>query len=352
MNAFSVLLDDVEDAADLTAAPPLRHDNDADAVVEADPSVPSKNSRDSAPGRAGRGRGGASRGGMGGGRGGGRGRGRGGFRRGENDDRNRQSESTTSAPPKPEQDTAAETEEKDPENDAAANGEDAAEATTPPEEKVMSLDEYNKKKAELAASVASLSVKGTRKANEGRDGDAFGKMARLKKGEDLDESQDADASSILSSVVIKEPPAAKGRKDTTQAAVLDNAKIQSFFKNTPGPRSGRDGGGADRRDYGGGRGSGRGGGRGGGVMDSGQGRGGSSDARNSNYSGGRQGGSRDFRNDNRFNRDGEGGGGRGRGGYHRRGGHAGFNNQSNNNRGQAPVSAPSMDDTNAFPSLA
>lgn len=226
------------------------------------------------------------------------------------------------------------------------------------EAKSISFAEYEAQKAAQKAAVANGLGKKTkaRKANDG--GDAFGKMQAHKKADVDAIDGEVDASSLLSAVQIKEMPAVKGLKDSTHQAVQDAHKIQSFFNEPPR------GGGRGGRGRGGFRGGG-GGDRGGGDRG---GRGGSSDARRSNYSG-HGAPQRDFRDQRQFNRDGDDNSGGGRGGrgdsngYRGRGGGRGGgrgdrggyqrrdNYQSGPRHAPATVGAPNVDDQSAFPSL-
>lgn len=341
MNAFAVLQDDVEDPADLTAADV--EEKVDETPKQEKPAAPAPRVTDSkASGSVSRG--GSARGGRGGrgvrGREHSRGRGGGvGGRNFRNDDHAQKTGERNA-----DFESAAVNGSADADADAADAGaadEDTQEGEQKqdeqPEEKDMTFQEYLAKKAELAASLAPLSSKGTRKANEGRPGTGFEKMSVLRKDDMGEKSSSADASSILSSVAIKAPPTTKNQKDSTHSAVMDNAKIQSFFNKSDSSafRGPGGSGGHFRANQGGYR-----------------GRGGSGDVRRGNSSG-QHGQQRDYRENRGYsNRDGREGGGRGgrEGGYSRRGGYG-----PNGPRSRQPPpgsSAPDVDDQNAFPSLA
>jgi hypothetical protein len=295
MNAFSVLQDDVEDAADMTAAPRLgmsvvEEPEEAPAAVAPAGHAPKKVGAP-APRRERPGKG----------------------------------EKKADNKPAPKK--------EDEEVPGAAEEPEATEETKPkaPVEKEMTYEEYLEKKAQMAAAFAGGlgAAKTARKANEGASG--FDKLSVVKKADHAEEAELADESSLLSSVTFKEQRATKERRDSTHAAVLDNAKIQSFFNKTPtGPRpstSAAPAAHAPRAN-------------------------GSSDARNfSNSNGGGAAPQRDFRDKRQFsNGPGRGGANAGRG----RGGPAGprYNNAPRGSSHPNVSSAPNMNDTAAFPSLA
>lgn len=251
-------------------------------------------------------------------------------------------------------------ETKDPSNDPVATSDDKDKPDStpaPPKEKDMSFDEYQSQKAQLASGMASLNLKGARKANDGK-GPTFENMSVLRKHA----AAAAPDHSLMGSVPVKEIHENKALKDSTHAAVLKNAEIQSFFKRDPasterrpynGPRRGGDArrpddarrGGFEVRRSGDGDGVGVGGGRG-------RGRG------NTDRDGGRI--ERDYRRDQRGGYGGRGGGRGYRGDYGR--GHNSNNGpgdgpnarpQGGRNFGNGPKvpMAPNVDDTSAFPSL-
>lgn len=218
----------------------------------------------------------------------------------------------------------------------------------PPKEKDLSFDEYQAQKAQLSSGLASLNSKGVRKANDGKSS-GFENMSVLRK-----DSAAAPDDSLMGSVPVKEMHEIKGLKDSTQAAVLKNAEIQSFFKRDPSA--------PDRRPNNGPR-------RGGDARRGGESRRGGFDVRRGGSRGrgferDREGGRMDFRRD----RDQGGGYGRGRGSYSNRGGYGrgSQDNQQGPNDGpngrqqgsrsfgngppKVPI-APNVDDTAAFPSL-
>lgn len=234
----------------------------------------------------------------------------------------------------------------------AADDKDKANAPpAQPKEKDMSFDEYQSQKAQLSSGMASLNLKGLRKANDGKSS-GFENMSVLRKDDAV-----APDDSLMGSVPVKEMHENKALKDSTHAAVLKNAEIQSFFKRDPAS--------SERRPHNGPRRSG----------DSRRG----GDARRSGFevrrSGGRGRGrgldrdstgvERDFRRDQRGGYAGRGTG-RGndpyRGGYGRGvggPGNAGPGDGPNgrpqgprpyNNGPKVPI-APNVDDTAAFPSL-
>lgn len=215
--------------------------------------------------------------------------------------------------------------------DTAEDGESGA-----PKEKEMSLDEYLSRKAESQLNVR-LSAKNIRKAN---NGEGYGKMAVLKK---TLRSEDDQETSILSNVSIKPEQETRSLKDSTHAAVADNAKNQSFFKADPSGGNPRMG--SDSR------------------------RGSNGDARRtSDYRG--YGGRSNFDGGPHGNRGSHDGGYNGRGGYnggryhdrdrydghrperdYRRDQRDGFNTRNKPDSRHVSNIAPNVDDTSAFPSL-
>lgn len=210
-------------------------------------------------------------------------------------------------------------------NDGKENVKDSSDTPVEAvEEKVkeMTLDEYMAEKKAKALEMRALSSKSSRKVNNGKLG-VGGKMAVLKKkGAEIEST---DETSIMSAVSIKRAVEERAVKDSTHAAVADNAKNQQFFKNSASHRGRGYGNGDYRRSYQGDDGNrGQFGGRGG------RGRGG--------FRGGFRGGNR--------------------GGYGRRNedeGNRRYGEVSNDSRNRSSYSAASsqinVDDKNAFPSL-
>lgn len=190
----------------------------------------------------------------------------------------------------------------------AATNKDSADQK-PPKPKDLTLEEYLEKKAAMSSGLASLNIRGRRKANDGVDG--FEKMSVLKKNDTPDDN------SIMRDVAVKAQQQAKTIKDSTQTAVARNAEIQKFFKPDPSERRRTD----YRRGYRDRRGAGRGT-RGTRGARGAPGRGGAP------YRGGRGGY---------------------RGGYSRHNDDH-FDHQRANGRDDEDI-VPDVDDTSAFPSL-
>lgn len=199
MNSFSLLQDDVEDASDLRAAADVVKEDVAE-VVEA-PAAVVQDARSAGSAVRGKGRV--------------RGRGKGfGREREVKDVRTEKKEEK-----KEKEEVVVEATEEKKEEDVVPRA---------PKEKEMSLEEYLAQKASLSEGLAVLGGGKARKANQGTDG--FAKMSLLKK---TDVESSASDISIMSSVSVKQVHENKGLKDSTQAAVANNAKIQSFFNEKP-----------------------------------------------------------------------------------------------------------------------